>query len=214
MPGSANRRKILVTWYPFLFLGNEGEKTNSNQLDEITEKDLPKNGELFEGDMVMDDGMRAAVLQSSSGNHERAAIWIAEDGGTRHWDDGIVPYEIGDVLEVIERKIPTAIAIFHHFTCIKFVPREKDNDKHKDYFKFVNGKGCSSSVGRKGGMQTVHLGHGCKRLGTIMHEMMHVLGIIHEQSRPDRDQYLKINFNNLNSPLNISFESCLSTINI
>ena len=56
---------------------------------------------------------------------------------------------------------------------------------------------CSSSVGRKGGMQTVHLGHGCKRLGTIMHEMMHVLGIIHEQSRPDRDQYLKINFANL-----------------
>ena len=56
---------------------------------------------------------------------------------------------------------------------------------------------CSSSVGRKGGRQTVHLGHGCKRLGTIMHEMMHVLGIIHEQSRPDRDKYLKINFKNL-----------------
>ena len=48
--------------------------------------------------MVMDDGMRSAVLQSSVGNHERAAIWIAEDGGSRHWDDGIVPYEIDDSL--------------------------------------------------------------------------------------------------------------------
>ena len=49
----------------------------------------------------MDNGMRAAVLESSAGNHERAAVWIAEDGGDRHWRNGRVPYEIGNVSKYI-----------------------------------------------------------------------------------------------------------------
>jgi len=186
------------------FNGNESGEKGINPLDDITEHDLPKNGELFEGDMIMDEGMRRAVLESSAGNHDRAAVWIAEDGGTRHWPDGVVPYTIDDsLIDAIRVKIPTAIKIFNHFTCVRFVPKKHDD---VDYFTFIDGKGCSSSVGRKGGMQTVHLGKGCKRLGTIMHEMMHVLGIIHEQSRPDRDDYLKINFKNIKKGLLTNFQ--------
>ena len=49
---------------------------------------------------------------------------------------------------------------------------------------------CSSTVGRSGGAQNVTLGAGCRQLGTILHEMMHCLGIVHEQSRPDRDNHV------------------------
>ena len=45
-------------------------------------------------------------------------------------------------------------------------------------------------MGRQGGAQNITLGSGCSRLGTILHEMMHCLGIIHEQSRPDRDNHV------------------------
>ena len=38
---------------------------------------------------------------------------------------------------------------------------------------------------------------GCVRHGTIQHEAMHGLGFEHEQSREDRDNYIKIIEENL-----------------
>lgn len=63
---------------------------------------------------------------------------------------------------------------------------------------------CWSYVGRYGGQQIVSLqapddtGSNC--LGTDgrpIHELLHALGIFHEQSRADRDKFVKINFDNV-----------------
>ena len=60
---------------------------------------------------------------------------------------------------------------------------------------------CSSQIGMRGGSQTLNLGHGggrtCYSEDTIIHEFMHALGVFHYQNRPDRDQYVTINFNNI-----------------
>ena len=42
------------------------------------------------------------------------------------------------------------------------------------------------------GRQEISLGSGCLDVGTILHEIGHVIGLWHEQSRPDRDDYVTI----------------------
>lgn len=60
---------------------------------------------------------------------------------------------------------------------------------------------CSSYVGRIGGHQTISVGNAdqsivCKK-GNIIHEIAHALGFFHEHSRPDRDDYVDVLWDNV-----------------
>merc|ERR1740124_924340 len=64
--------------------------------------------------------------------------------------------------------------------------------------RFVWAPGWASSVGhRPGKRSTINLDGGCWDLDIVMHEMGHALGLWHEQSRPDRDEHIKILWDNI-----------------
>ena len=69
------------------------------------------------------------------------------------------------------------------------------------------GQGCWSYIGRIGGEQMISIGPNCLREGVIIHEILHALGFFHEHSRPDRDQYITIDFDNLKDGMQHNFET-------
>ncbi|KAG7493086.1 high choriolytic enzyme 1-like [Solea senegalensis] len=121
-----------------------------------------------------------------------------------------VPYTISDAFTSNEKTvIEKAINEFHLSTCVRFVPRTSQIN----YVSIVKKTGCWSKIGRSGGMQELSLGAGCTSKGIIQHELMHALGIQHEQSRSDRDIYVRINLDNVNTDYQSNFRR-LDTINV
>ncbi|XP_049546486.1 hatching enzyme 1.2-like [Anopheles darlingi] len=121
------------------------------------------------------------------------------------WNKGLVPYEFSDEFSIGDlQKLFSAFEQFHKKTCIRFVPHTKERD-----YVVIEGRnsGCWSAVGRMGGRQVVNLQrNGClQQEGTIVHELMHVLGFLHEHTRYDRDRFVNIFFRNVRPNLLSNF---------
>lgn len=105
-------------------------------------------------------------------------------------------------MDLIER----AINEYHRRTCIRFVPRV---GHEPDFISIESGSsGCWSSVGRIGGKQVVNLqAPGCvTKIGTVIHEFLHVLGFLHEQNREERDRFVTIKTANIKPGYEVNFD--------
>lgn len=152
--------------------------------EEIEEarKAMQRN-DLYGGDMmgIPKDGDRSNAL---------AAL--------KKWPNGTIYYEIDSSLSSISTLIHTAMDTITKQTgnCIKFAARTNQ----ANYVHLQNGNGCNSYVGMIGGKQITNLQlNGCNYVGTIIHELTHSIGFEHEHQRPDRDNYLTIHMENVQS---------------
>ncbi|MCU5002993.1 M12 family metallopeptidase, partial [Bacillus tropicus] len=114
--------------------------------------------------------------------------------GEKYWPANRIPFLIDSddfPVSTPDRKdVEDAIGVWNKTEKVRLVPR---NDEH-DYVIFKRKKStCNSNVGRKGGEQAIlcNIGEGFK-LGNIIHEIGHTLGLFHEHQRPDRDKYVSI----------------------
>ena len=114
------------------------------------------------------------------------------------WPDAQIPYTIASGFNAADRAaIASGVLQLERSTCIKLRARTAA-DRH--YVRIIRAAGCYSSVGRqRTGGQQLSLGTGCLHSGIVAHELMHAIGFWHEQSRPDRDRYVHIHYNNIKS---------------
>ena len=186
-------------------------------------KEIENDGspeELFEGDIMIPREIIMEYYNFSSipGGEELLKEWLGNSSkakvktdqerveraagrpgvSIKSWNNSIVPYKFNTSISKETAKIVrNAMDHWEDNTCLRFVTRKH----HENYVEVINHKsGCFSRVGRSNGRQKINLGApGCEHFGVAVHEIGHTIGFWHEQSRPDRDDYVTINADNIRS---------------
>lgn len=119
------------------------------------------------------------------------------------WPNGVVPYVIDAALPN-QARVTNAIAVWHSKTKVRFVPRTNQST----YVLIRSGSGCSASVGYRTGVRVVNLASGCST-GNTIHELGHIVGLWHEQSRADRGTYVAVKWDNITAGHEHNFKTYL-----
>ncbi|XP_064596731.1 zinc metalloproteinase nas-36-like [Liolophura sinensis] len=123
------------------------------------------------------------------------------------WTNAEVNYKIESTVtpESVDA-IRLGIEQWEQHTCLRFIEHARTDTISGPHIKFAGLDGCWSLIGQQASGQTVSIGVGCEWAGIASHEIGHALGFYHEQSRPDRDSYVKVNFNNIQFGLSSNFD--------
>ena len=202
--------------WPYFNQNNEDQrdKVEENLMDRAPtdgESDLPvegdplENGELFEGDLKIPFELyRKYYLNEENTDENKLEKRAAIRDVSYLWPSGIVYYYYH-----LSVDRPTGILIrqamdyLEEKTCLRFL-YSYDNSTVRIRFQRMLFDGCYSNfIGKMSNLyfphftQVINLGDRCNTRGIILHEIGHAVGFWHEQSRPDRDNYITINWNNI-----------------
>lgn len=121
-----------------------------------------------------------------------------------HWPNGIVPVKIDSAFDDdYQQTLFAAMDYIMNVSCIKF---DLDANNAEDYVFITTGNGCSSQVGNlRQGEQPIRLHTNCKK-GNVIHELLHSLGLLHMHTATQRDDFVTINYDNIQPKAVKNFE--------
>ncbi|KAK8389572.1 hypothetical protein O3P69_008935 [Scylla paramamosain] len=119
------------------------------------------------------------------------------------WPGGVVHYSIsGNFTLKQDEWIRGAMNMIEQQTCIIFEERPRTSDYQPPKTLYImTGCGCTCKVGYHRYGSVLRLHQQCfKRIGHVVHELLHALGVRHEHQRFDRNYYIHINQTAIRTP--------------
>ncbi|MFC5046800.1 M12 family metallopeptidase [Aquimarina hainanensis] len=159
------------------------------------------NGEyLYNSDIILSEEMLSDKAEKYDpekapvvGMNEKLALY----GSVRKWPNNTVIYRLGNLNNTLRSNLREAFKRWSSKTNIRF--KERTNESYYVTIYQSNNvcSGCGrASFGVQGTRGTIQLGHSAS-ISLIVHEIGHTLGFVHEQTRADRDNYVRIRWENI-----------------
>ncbi|MEZ4320861.1 MAG: M12 family metallopeptidase [Myxococcota bacterium] len=154
------------------------------------------DGAVLEVPYVVQEGMAVAggdmILGEASELMNRSA---GVGRSSMRWDTCQIPYSFdASVTASARQDFLSAVEHWEAHTALRFV----ENGSASSRIRVKDGTGCSSYVGKRGGVQDLQLSSACGR-GAAIHEIGHAIGLYHEQSRADADSHVTKQWQNIAS---------------
>ncbi len=207
---------------------NIDESTNANlpsttgktiekyfQGDLVTVEDIGNGEFLYNSDIILSEKMLSdappapfdpKAAPSAAEADQKLALW----GSTNKWPNNTVVYVLGNLNSNLRSNLNEAFRRWTSKTNIKFKERTNESYYVTIYESTNVCSGCGrASFGVQGTRGTVQLGYRASA-SLIAHELGHTLGFVHEQTRSDRDNYVIIKWDNIQSGMEGNFRKSSS----
>ncbi|VDM58392.1 unnamed protein product [Angiostrongylus costaricensis] len=170
-------KEKLATFSPEEYPGMKYKEGKGSELNGGTTEEITENGKdytpFFEGDIILTKSLRSSDSECCVTLDEDEIMYDEEHGETERVKR--------QVHRNVTRLWPNGL-VYYSFGA----------NATPDMVIVYDWLECATHIGRIGGAQSLYLGQLCDTIGRTAHEIGHTLGFFHTQSRPDRDNYIKI----------------------
>ena len=118
------------------------------------------------------------------------------------WPAGLVYYDFDASISQLNRdRTRAAMDLLEAEASMVFIPRTNE----PNYIHIIEDGGNYSALGMQGGSQTLSM-YNWKSQFLICHELIHALGRLHQQSRSDRDDYITVNWECIDTAMAYNYD--------